>query len=527
MESFLASATLRENDARWLQECAGGGLDNRFCEAADGSRPFTIAWRPLVGRTLVATVPLSCSALVFREAPLVVATDVTDLGEAQAVAAELMRRGAASDTAARLLQTAQNPTARARAELREAAADLLEQRGAAVAGLGASCGLELATWALGVAAVNTHAAHGRGVLGLLSSMPHHDCDPNCTVHVGPPASGSQLTLRTLRPVAAGEALCISYCPIYLPRAARRAQLYQQHGFVCGCDRCEGGHPELVRAFRCPQCGDGPASPASPNSSCRQLQCDGCGALSLLSDERWAQLEAAESSEGVLCASRLRHLHPFHHISAAIVRHNLSQLTDPADRARACAELAGGMARLTGSLGSATSLASTGPSHPLLAHDLERWAAAMRAARDPNATARLASAAACWSAAGRAEEATRCTNRLARWVADTQRWAAVTLGASEVHNSRALRLAGDSSLLSRLRREAPPALAVERISRTQAEAAGARAMCTRQTPVVIIGMAAGGDADELVRRCGKEMVQLAPDVSLRLEEVSGVQEPRGG
>jgi hypothetical protein len=44
------------------------------------------------------------------------------------------------------------------------------------------------------------------------------------------------------------------------------------------------------------------------------------------------------------------------------------------------------------------------------------------------------------------------------------------------------------------------------------------MCTRRTPVIISGMAVGADADELVRRCGREMVQLAPDVSLRLEEV---------
>lgn len=527
MEAFLSAAAIRESDARWLRECAGGGLNGCFCEEGGDTRPFTIVWRPLVGRTLVATVPLPCGAVVFCEDPLVVATDVDDLGEAQAVAAELLRGGAASDVAARLLQAAQHPTARARAELREAAADLLEKRGATIAGRDASCGLKLAIWALGVAAVNTHGAHDRAVLGLLSSMPHHDCDPNCTIHVGPPASGSQLTLRTLRPVAAGEALCISYCPIYLPCAARRAQLYQQHGFVCGCRRCEGGHAELVRAFRCPRCGDGPASPTSPRASCRQLQCDKCGALTQLSDARWNQLEAAEAAEGVLSTKRLRQLHPFHHTSAAIIRHNMSGLTDAADRARAFAELAGGMARLTGSLGGAASLAAVGPSHPLLAHDLERWATAMRAARDPAAAARLASAAACWGAAGRAEEAARCTARLARWAADAGRWSAVSLGASQVHNSRALGLATDPTFLSRLGREPPPALAVERLSRAQAEAAGARAMCTRRTPAVVCGLATGADADELVRRCGQETVQLAPDVSLCLKEVRAARAALAG
>ena len=47
-----------------------------------------------------------------------------------------------------------------------------------------------------------------------------------------------LTLRTVRPVAAGEELTHSYVAMGQPTAQRRAALFASHRFYCRCDRCE-------------------------------------------------------------------------------------------------------------------------------------------------------------------------------------------------------------------------------------------------------------------------------------------------
>ena len=81
--------------------------------------------------------------------------------------------------------------------------------------------------------------------------------------------GSEISLHTVREVAAGELLSISYVGAYQPTKRRQALLEAQHGFVCGCARCTS-LPETTRAFRCPSCGEGPCSPTSPAPSCREV-----------------------------------------------------------------------------------------------------------------------------------------------------------------------------------------------------------------------------------------------------------------
>ena len=121
---------------------------------------------------------------------------------------------------------------------------------------------------------------------------------------------------------------------YQPTAARREQLRQQHGFTCGCARCEH-EPELVRCFVCPACGEGPASPVTSGVACRTLACTECGATSVLDEEAWAPLAAAEASDDMNPKPKpkpkpspnpnpnarqasddmsecMRYLHPYHH-----------------------------------------------------------------------------------------------------------------------------------------------------------------------------------------------------------------------
>ena len=94
-------------------------------------------------------------------------------------------------------------------------------------------------WALGVAYLNAHGASRptRGVIGVLASMMEHNCAPSCRVAFDEVASGSVVSLRTLRDVREGEALSISYVELEWPTAERRAVLELQYGFNCVCERC--------------------------------------------------------------------------------------------------------------------------------------------------------------------------------------------------------------------------------------------------------------------------------------------------
>lgn len=80
------------------------------------------------------------------------------------------------------------------------------------------------------------------VLGILSSMMEHSCEPSAIVEIGGSGGGSStssimLTLRTTRAVAPGESLSICYVGYDLVKEERRRRLLFQHGFKCVCKRC--------------------------------------------------------------------------------------------------------------------------------------------------------------------------------------------------------------------------------------------------------------------------------------------------
>jgi len=255
MEPFLAACRHRAAD---------GALHHRIRGSTRSLLPvgqplWRIEWREGRGRVLVASQDLEGGTLVFRERPLVVAPvvdtgDAANRGEAQAVASALLAMPA---EATALLCSPAHVADTAEAASLAKAADAFAAACPGDASRARHC--------LGVASVNVHSAARptRGVLGVLSSMMEHCCSPSAMVtvgaEVGAEAGGSLLSLRTLRRVPAGEALSISYVVAYQPTATRQQQLRQQHGFTCGCVRCEE-EPELVRCFVCPSCGEGPASP---------------------------------------------------------------------------------------------------------------------------------------------------------------------------------------------------------------------------------------------------------------------------
>ena len=241
-------------------------------------------------------------------------------------------------------------------------------------------------WAKGVAAVNCHGAGGnaldpnfqrRGVLGLLSSMMQHECSPSCVVHISSADSGSLVSLHTIREVLPGELLSISYIGGYQTSSRRRKLLQSQHSFTCTCPRCTV-LPEMVRAFRCPACGEGPCSPASPEVSCREIICDECECTLVLDDEAWADFEAAENCD-VVCAECMSVLHPFHHRPVLMYQHNLLKLP-PGARAEVLLQHKEARERVY------STFAAADVGYSLVANDVEAAAIALLAAGEPERAA---------------------------------------------------------------------------------------------------------------------------------------------
>lgn len=74
-------------------------------------------------------------------------------------------------------------------------------------------------------------------LWLNESMFNHSCTPNCTWS----QIGDYIMIRTTRPVAKGEELCVSYCPLSHSYAERvetfSSWISPNVGFICQCPWC--------------------------------------------------------------------------------------------------------------------------------------------------------------------------------------------------------------------------------------------------------------------------------------------------
>ncbi|KYF40709.1 putative histone lysine methyltransferase, SET [Toxoplasma gondii ARI] len=89
-----------------------------------------------------------------------------------------------------------------------------------------------------------------GGVYTLHACANHSCDPNCGVSSsGSEGGGSTLSVATLRAVAPGEELTVSYVDISLPLKARREMLLSSFGFLCRCSKCmreaEAAAPEAA------------------------------------------------------------------------------------------------------------------------------------------------------------------------------------------------------------------------------------------------------------------------------------------
>jgi hypothetical protein len=83
-----------------------------------------------------------------------------------------------------------------------------------------------------VTSPNTHA--GLGFFPAVA-MFNHSCAPNCVVVTFP---DGYLEVRTLKDIAQGVELTVSYIDLLLPREERIATLKSTKEFVCHCLRCD-------------------------------------------------------------------------------------------------------------------------------------------------------------------------------------------------------------------------------------------------------------------------------------------------
>ena len=97
------------------------------------------------------------------------------------------------------------------------------------------------------AAVNTNAhgilsgggsghAVGLGLFPLVALL-NHSCDPNMAFEYQFAAAAPHMAVRALRPVGAGQELCVSYVDLLESTPRRRQRLQREKGFRCVCERC--------------------------------------------------------------------------------------------------------------------------------------------------------------------------------------------------------------------------------------------------------------------------------------------------
>ena len=81
------------------------------------------------------------------------------------------------------------------------------------------------------------SVQGLGLYPTHSAM-NHSCRPNAEVTLE--GDTADVSVRALRPLAAGEEVTIAYIQVEADRELRHWQLRSYYGFTCTCDRCSQG-----------------------------------------------------------------------------------------------------------------------------------------------------------------------------------------------------------------------------------------------------------------------------------------------
>ncbi|EOD12047.1 hypothetical protein EMIHUDRAFT_452240 [Emiliania huxleyi CCMP1516] len=107
----------------------------------------------------------------------------------------------------------------------------------------------------------------------LAALANHDCDPTAAQSFG---AAGKLTLRALRPLAAGEAVTIGYVDLAAAASERRQALRSSYLFTCECRACEEA--------------------LAPTPAARKREAARCEAAASLREEQRAELAAIDAAD---------------------------------------------------------------------------------------------------------------------------------------------------------------------------------------------------------------------------------------
>ncbi|KAJ3083171.1 hypothetical protein HK100_009516 [Physocladia obscura] len=139
---------------------------------------------------------------------------------------------------------------------------------------------------------NTNQSVGCGMFPAVAML-NHSCDPNCSFVS---STHGRMIVRTLRPIDAGEELCVSYVDLCTPRDERRGKLLETKHFWCTCSRCSPANITIstvdaqLDAVLCAAC----KSPSAFHSPTLEYKCTICDAQ-ISEQEHQAITNLAESA----------------------------------------------------------------------------------------------------------------------------------------------------------------------------------------------------------------------------------------
>lgn len=93
---------------------------------------------------------------------------------------------------------------------------------------------------------------GFGLFPAVGLCINHSCAPNVSYTFS--ADGC-MEYRTMKPIAAGEELCVEYIDISTSTQSRRLNLQEKRFFLCMCERCSA-FDELISSLAASQCAGG-------------------------------------------------------------------------------------------------------------------------------------------------------------------------------------------------------------------------------------------------------------------------------
>lgn len=149
---------------------------------------------------------------------------------------------------------------------------------------------------LGIIVTNAHHISYQGIgFFPVAVMLEHSCLPNAAYEM----LGERMTVTAIGKILKGDAIAISYIPMYLPRSARQEKLAKQYHFECMCPLCSVDlfTRDLSRAFKCRKCEDGIVTPTGNGVDPTDWKCEKCDAQP--TPEVVQEMTAAETAAALL------------------------------------------------------------------------------------------------------------------------------------------------------------------------------------------------------------------------------------